>query len=159
MKKVNFLIKLKEEKKLSLVNPSQDVNIAYDTKSQSSFGSAQILLSNEKLEEAVSLIYYSMYYKVLALFGKAGIKCENHMGSIILLKELFKLDNSKILFAKTERIDKQYYIDFEVTKKQVITLINDAKEFNSMIYDFTERLTSYKIAEYREELKDSFLKG
>jgi len=40
----------------------------------------------------------------LALLFKVGIKSENHTASILLLKELFGLDNSKILNAKKERM-------------------------------------------------------
>jgi len=88
-----------------------------------------------------------------ALFYKVGIKCENHSASIIILKDLFKIDNSKISFAKTERVDKQYYVDFEISKQEVENLVKLAEQFNSMLYNFIEKLTTKQADEYREELK------
>ena len=88
-----------------------------------------------------------------ALFYKVGIKCENHSASIIILKDLFKIDNSKISFAKTERVDKQYYVDFKLSKQEVENLVKLAEQFNSMLYNFIEKLTTKQADEYREELK------
>ena len=78
MKKSDFLEKLREEGKLKLVEPSEEVKQAYLRKSASYLDSAKLLLENEKLEEAVSMAYYSMYYSLLALLFKVGIKSENH---------------------------------------------------------------------------------
>jgi len=44
-------------------------------------------LKNKKLEEAVSMAYYSMYYSLLALLFRVGIKSENHTASIFLLRD------------------------------------------------------------------------
>jgi uncharacterized protein (UPF0332 family) len=112
------------------------------------------LIDNDKLEEAVSLAYYSMYHSVIALLFKVGIKSENHTGSIMLLIELFGLDNSKIQNAKKERIDKQYYVDFSINKLEVEETIKDAEDFNSKIYDFIEKLTNDKKEEFRERFVD-----
>ncbi len=45
---------------------------------------------------AISSAFYAMYHAVLALLYKCGIKSENHMGTIILLKEIFKIDNTEM---------------------------------------------------------------
>ena len=128
---------------------------SYIEKSKNSLKSAKILLENNQIEDAVPMAYYSMYNLVTALLYKAGIKCENHAGSILLLKELFGIDNSKVKFAKTERVDKQYYIDFKITNADVINIIRIAEEFNPIIYDFMDKLTSEQIKKYREEFKKS----
>ena len=98
------------------------------------------------------MAYYSMYNMIMALFFKTGIKCENHAGSIILLTELFAVDNSKIEFAKKERVDKQYYVDFKISIKEAENLILLAKEFNSALYDFIDRMTSKDVDKYRDRL-------
>ena len=116
MRKINFLIKLKKEGKLKLIEPSGNVKESYILKSKNSLESAKILLENGQIENAVPMAYYSMYNMLTALLYFAGIKCENHSASIIILKELFGIDSSKISFAKTERVDKQYYINFKVRK-------------------------------------------
>ena len=144
------MTRLRLENVLQLIAPSDTLTNSYIMKSESNLNSAKILLNNDKLEESVSLAYYSMYHIVTALLFKAGIKCENHKASIFLLKELFDVDNNNISFAKTERIDKQYYTDFKLAKKDVIEAINVAEEFNKEIFDLISKINSVKIKEYRE---------
>ena len=154
MKKAGFLIGLHKEKKLQIVEPSEELKEAYMQKSSASIKSAEILLQNSLLENSVSMAYYSMYNMIMALFFKTGIKCENHAGSIVLLKELFNIDNSKIEFAKKERVDKQYYVDFKISRKEVENLILIAKEFNSNLYDFIDRITGKDVNKFRKGLRE-----
>lgn len=152
MRKISFLIKLRKEGKLQIVEPSSNIKESYIEKSKNSLKSAVILLENNQIENAVPMAYYSMYNMLTALLYFAGIKCENHSGAIIILKELFGIDNSKISFAKTERVDKQYYINFKVSRSDVESLIKSAKEFNSMLYDFIDKLTTKQLPEYRKRI-------
>lgn len=154
MKKMIFLAKLYKENKLGLVEPSNEITDSYIKKSESNLVSARILLENDKLEEAVSLAYYSMYHMLTALLFRVGIKCENHSAGIILLKEVFDIDNKDISFAKKERVDKQYYTDFQITKQEVEDTIESAKNFNSRLLDFISRLDNQKTLEYRNRFKD-----
>ncbi len=153
MKKSNFLIRLHGEKKLKLVEPSNEVKDAYLKKSESHLESTKLLQEHEKLEEAISTAYYSMYHMTLALFFKIGIKCENHSAAIILLDTLFGIDNRPISEAKKERIDKQYYVDFSIAREDVDELIAKAENFNAEVLDFIERLNSEIIEKYRKTLK------
>ena len=153
MKKSDFFNRLQEEGKLQMVLPSEEIMSSYLKKSDSHLVSAKLLLKNNRLEESVSLTYYSMYYMLLSLLFRVGIKCENHSAAIILLKELFSIDNSLISFAKKERIDKQYYVDFKIMKEEVKELIEAAEIFNSTIFDFIEKLNSEKIAEFRTKME------
>jgi len=150
MKKINFLIKLKEEGKLQIVEPSENIKIAYLQKSTKSLSSAKALLDIGNLEDSVALAYYAMYHSLIALLFKVGIKCENHSASIIILKELFGIDNSTISKAKSERVDKQYYVDFEVSKDETKEAIEVAEDFIALILDFTERLNETKINEFNK---------
>jgi uncharacterized protein (UPF0332 family) len=153
MKKPDFFNRLQEEGKLQLVPPSEEIMSSYLKKSDSHLESAKLLLENDRLEESVSLTYYSMYYMLPSLFFRVGIKCENHSAAIILLKELFNVDNSLISYAKKERIDKQYYVDFKIMKEEVKELIEAAEIFNSNILDFIEKLNSEKIEEFRMKME------
>jgi uncharacterized protein (UPF0332 family) len=128
------------------------VKAAYLKKSDSFLTSAKLLLDNERFEESVSLAYYSMYYSVLALFFATGIKCENHSAAIILLDEVFGIDNSALKSAKSERIDKQYYVATAPVRSEVITLIKTAESFNAVLLDVTDRLTKDKIESFRKNL-------
>ncbi len=151
MKKANFLTKLQREGKVALVEPSEETQRAYMQKSESYLASAKLLLKNNRLEEAVSITYYCMYYMLLALLFRVGIKSENHMASILLLEKVFGIDNQKIMFAKEERIDKQYYIDFQVTKKDVEDLVQIAESFISDLANTLATLTNENIRMYREK--------
>jgi uncharacterized protein (UPF0332 family) len=129
-----FLNKLKKEKKLELVEPSEDICQSYSDKSADCLKSAKLLLQNNLYENSVTMSYYAMYNQLTAFLFQIGIKCENHAGSILLLKFLF---NNKELFtiisnAKKERIDKQYYVTTkkdEITKEIAVDLLNNAEEF------------------------------
>lgn len=156
MKKTNFLSKLKKENKLELTEPSEEIKKSYIEKSDSSLISAKILLENQRLEEATALSYYSMYHILTALLFKIGIKSENHSASIILLKEIFEINNLKIQEAKKERIDKQYYVDFNVTKEEIESAIEQAEDFNNKIFDFIKKLTNEDIKKYRNKFEEFF---
>jgi len=154
MNKTDFLTKLKKEGKIGIVEPSEEIRQSYTEKSESNLLSAKILLENDKLEESVSLAYYSMYHSLTSLLFKTGIKSENHSASIILLKEIFGIDNSGILFAKRERVDKQYYVNFRITKEQVKDVIRKAEMFNSRMIDFISRMTNEDMGLYRKKFRE-----
>lgn len=156
MKTINFLAKLHKEGKLQLVEPSEVIKESYVKKSESNLISAKILLRNNKLEESVALAYYSMYHLLTALLFKIGIKCENHSASIILLKELFNIDNSEIFFSKRERIDKQYYTDFNIKKEEVTESIKIAEDFNKKLINFIAKLNNEMIKIYRNKFESLF---
>ncbi len=153
MKKRNFLHDLFIERKIQIVNPSENVAESYLKKSNGHLASAKLLCDHEHYEEAVSMAYYSMYHAVMALFFRTGIKCENHSATIVLLKEVYGVDSKPLSEAKKERIDTQYYVDTITTRKDVGDLIQAAEHFNADIVDRIERLTNQKITQYRERLR------
>src|SRR3989344_5520009 len=129
-----FLNKLKKEEKLELVEPSEEISDSYFEKSANCLKSAKLLLQNNLYENSISMSYYAMYNLLLALLFRVGIKCENHSGSILLLKLLFEQNDlfKLISDAKKERIDKQYYVTTEkdeITKEIAEELFNDAENF------------------------------
>lgn len=156
MKRIQFLTKMIKEGKLQLVNPSENISYSYLSKSDSNLESAKILLKSDKLEESISLSYYSMYHCLLALLFKHGIKSENHTASIILLRELFKeKDLADIIgLAKKERIDKQYYIDFEVTRDDCEDMIKKTEKFTIKCKILIKKLDNDKIENIRKEFKN-----
>jgi len=155
MKKSNFLIKLKKQGKIEVVEPSENICNSYIKKAENSLKSAKILLQNNLYENSVSLSYYAMYNSLTALLFKIGIKCENHSGSIILLKNLFgRVDlHRTIKFAKKERIDKQYYVDFTLTKESAIDLLKKAEDFLVKIKLVIKNISNEDIQKLREKLK------
>ena len=153
MSERDFLRRLSREGRLEIVQPREEIKISYLKKSESYLVSAKLLLGHEHSEEAVPLVYYSMYYSVTALLFRTGIKCENHAAAIILLRELFGIDESALEKAKRERIDTQYFVDSTVTRLDVEDLIRAAETFNSRLLDVIDRLGNKEISRYRSTLK------
>jgi len=151
MKKINFLIKLNKEEKLKEVEPSDEIKKAYLQRSNESLSSAKALMKIGNLKDAVALAYYSMYHCLLAALFRIGIKCENHAAAIILLKEVFGIDNTKISKAKTERVDKQYYVDFEVNKEEAEGSINIAEEFIAEMNNLIATLNEGEVKDYHKK--------
>jgi len=157
--KNKFLNKLKKEEKLELVEPSEDICDSYSEKSANCFKSAKLLLQNNLYETSIGLSYYAMYNLLLALLFRVGIKCENHGGSILLLKLLFGEDDLYKLIsdAKKERIDKQYYVTMEkdeITKEIADELLNHAEDFVLRLKLVVKNLNNDDIEELRREFED-----
>jgi uncharacterized protein (UPF0332 family) len=100
------------------------------------------------------MAYYSMYYSVLALFFATGIRCENHTAAVMLVKDVFGINNPAIKAAKKERIDKQYYVTSAPVHDDVVALIRAAESFNAMLLDAIDRLTNEKKESFRIKLKN-----
>ena len=153
-----FLNKLKKEEKLEIVEPSEDICVSYSDKSANCLKSAKLLLQNNLYENSVGMSYYAMYNQLTALLFRVGIKCENHAGSVLLLKLLFgKEELFKIISdAKKERIDKQYYVTTEkdeITKEIAIELLNHAEDFVLKMKVVIKNLSNDAIDELREKFK------
>lgn len=157
MKRNNFLNKLKKEERLELVEPSEDIQNSYSEKSSNCLESSKLLLQNNLFENSIGMSYYAMYNLLLAVLFRVGIKCENHAGSILLLKLLFnENDLFKLIFdAKKERIDKQYYVTTEkdeITKDIAEELLKDAEDFVLKMKLIIKNLNN----EYIDEVKEKF---
>ncbi len=146
------MARLGKEGKLQLVQPNKDLKDGYIQRAKESLSSAKTLYKIGNLKDAVALSYYAMYHSLLALLFYTGIKSENHTASILILKEIFGLENDTIARAKAERIDKQYYVDFKVEKEEVGGAIRNAEEFLNTITDFTAKMRNAEIDQYRKKL-------
>jgi len=156
--KNKFLNKLKMERKVELVEPSEDICTSYSEKSANCLKSAKLLLQNNLYENSIGMSYYAMYNLLLALLFRTGIKCENHGGSILLLKLLFGEDDLYKLIsnAKKERIDKQYYVTTEkdeITKEIADELFNNAEYFVLKIKVVIKNLNNDSIEEVRKKFE------
>ncbi len=156
MKKPSFLGKMKKERKLELVDPSEEICKSYLQKSDNCLKSAKLLFEHNLYENSVSMSYYAMYNSLTALLFKNGIKCKNHAGSIIVFKKLFgRKDMFKLIsFAKEERIDKQYYV---TSKKNFVLTRESAKDMLMKAEDFLVKMKLI-IAEVRNEQIDDVRK-
>ncbi len=153
-----FLNKLKKENKLELVEISEDICTSYSEKSANCLKSAKLLLQNNLYDNSIGQSYYAMYNVLLALLFRVGIKCENHSGSILLLKLLFSENDLYTLIsdAKKERIDKQYYVTTEkdeITREIANELLINAEDFVLKMKVIIKNLNNDSIEELRENFK------
>lgn len=153
-----FLTKLRKDERLELVEPSEAICESYIIKADNCLRSAKLLIENNLFENSVSMSYYTMYNSLTAFLFKIGIKCENHGGSILLLKlllnqnDLFKI----ISDAKEERIDKQYYVITEkdnLTKEITSELLANAEIFLVKSKVIINELNNDSINQFREKLR------
>jgi uncharacterized protein (UPF0332 family) len=158
MKNLDFLSKLKEDGALKLIELSEEISQAYLIKSEKCIQVAKLAYDAGIFENAISEAYYSIYNTVLSLFYKCGIKCENHSGAVILIKDIFGLEDLYEVFSqfKKDRIDNQYYLpikNFEpISKDNCIDKIKIAQRFNLDLRAFTGKITFKEINLIREKL-------
>jgi len=153
MKSWDFLSKLVRQGKLELVESSEEMSLSYIEKSENCSKSARLLYDNGLFENSVTSSYYAMYNFLVALLFGIGVKCENHMGSIILLEEIFgnKKLYEKILLAKKERIDGQYYVTSKVCKDVAREMLEVSEDFILEMKLLTRGLRNEDIKMYREK--------
>ena len=162
MKRPGLLNKLKGAKRLEIAEPSEEICTSYLEKANNCLLSAKILLQNNLYENSISEAYYSMYNSLTALLFRTGIKCENHAGSILLLRKVFRRNDLSraISKAKKERIDKQYYVDskkdFILTKEIAQEMVKTAEGFLIEMKLFINSMNSSDISRFRESFIELF---
>lgn len=160
MKELTFLKSLKRKRIIELIESSEEMKFSYLVKAENCLKSAKILFQNQLYENSTSEAYYCMYNSLLSLFFKIGIKSENHSASIILFNRLFgnKELVKTILWAKGERIDKQYYVETQqivkVTKESCNEMILKAEDFLVKMKLIISELNNEKIYSVRKSFKD-----
>ncbi|MBU0757558.1 MAG: HEPN domain-containing protein [Nanoarchaeota archaeon] len=150
----SFIRTLLLENKIKIVENTENLVESYIEKSKDSLKSAELLYNNNLFDNSVSMSYYAMYHVTVALLYKYDIKCENHTGSILLLRLLGEdVLSKKLKSAKKERIDKQYYADFAATKDDSEQLLKDAKEFVGKAKSKIMMVSNFEKEEIIEKLK------
>lgn len=151
MKIKKLIRELREGKKICLVEPSKEISKSYSLKSERSFDASKLLLSQGFFEESISMSYYAMYNRVLGLFYLVGIKSENHSITISLLKEVFNIENKYLIYAKDERINKQYYPNTRVSTRDSKELLDIAEDFITELENFIDKISNKEIESYRNK--------
>ncbi len=160
MKDLTFLKKLKKNRIIEIVEPSEEMKSSYLIKSENCLKSAKILFENQLHENSTSEAYYCIYNSLLSLLFKIGIKSENHSASIILFDKLFEKRYlvEIISWAKEERIDKQYYVEThqitKVTKESCKEMILKAEDFLVKMKLLINEISNEKINSSRDYFID-----
>lgn len=145
---LSWCFKLKDG--LKAVGPNETLSKSYLEQAKSSLLKAEKDLKNNDLLWATVTIYYSEYYALYSFLQKIGIKCENHVCSILLVTFLLGEEKTKTInLHKDKRLDAQYYMKID-KEGEIKEMLKDAKIFVSRFDELVSNLTEKEINEYRE---------
>lgn len=104
---------------------------------------ADLLITNNSSESAVSRAYYAMYYMVKALLFNIGINARTHQGVIMMFGKHFiktsifeKKYNNILSKALNQRIVGDYEIGKGIEIDLAKDIVNDAHEFVKAAIDY-----------------------
>ena len=147
-KKLGWCFKLKDG--LKVVEPNEMLSKSYLEQAKSSLARAEKDLNDKDFLWATVAIYYAEYYALYSFLQKIGIKCENHICSILAVTFLLGEDKTKIINQhKKKRIDAQYYIKVDQEIK-IRAMLQEAKIFVSNFDEVVSKLSENEISKYRK---------
>src|SRR3989344_1140312 len=152
-KKLKWCLGLKDG--LKMVEPHETLAKSYLKEAKQSLERAEKNFQDGDLLWTTVVIYYAEYYALYSFLQKIGMKCENHLCSILALGFLLGEDKTKIINDhKEKRIDAQYYMKFG-KEEQVDKMLQEAKIFVSIFDELVSNITENEISDYREKLKQA----
>ena len=147
-KKLSWCFRLKDG--LRIVEPNGRLSKSYLEQAKSSLLRAEKDLKDKDLLWSTVAIYYAEYYALYSFLQKIGIKCENHVCSILVVTFLLGEDKTKTINQhKDKRIDAQYYMKVDQEPK-IRLMLQEAKIFVSNFDEFVSKLNENEIRFYRE---------
>jgi uncharacterized protein (UPF0332 family) len=121
------------------VNKSDYINYRFK-RAEESFEEALIMIDNKKWNTAISRLYYSCYYAVIALLLKNNFETKSHSGVRSKFSDVYiktgKIDVKfgKLLSHLADYRQKGDYGDlYDYDDKIVLPLVDEVKEFLSVI--------------------------
>ena len=150
-RQLKWCFKLKDG--LRIAEPNERLAKSYLEEAKSSLDRAEKNFRDKDLLWATVVIYYAEYYGLYAFLQKIGVKCENHMCSILATGFILGEEATRIINQhKDKRIDAQYYI--KIGKEQEIAkMLQEAKAFVSSFDNIVSNLSQEDINSYRNKLK------
>jgi uncharacterized protein (UPF0332 family) len=154
MDKIKWCLKAKNG--LELIEPNDNLSIAYLKKAEDALRAAAVLKDNKDWE--ISSCYYTMYFSLYSILMKIGIKCEIHSCTISFMQNLLKnyFTNEDIdLIEKSQkaRIDTQYYSDRNISDELYKKIIDNVPLFLVKCKNILNEINEEAIKEIREELE------
>ena len=147
-KDINWCLKLKDG--LKITEPNENLAKAYLLEAKYSIERAEKNFKDGDLLWTTVVIYYAEYYALYSFLQRIGVKCENHVCSILSVSLLLGEDKTKTINQhKDKRIDAQYYMKVDQELK-IKSMLQEAKIFVSNFDEITSNLTESEIKEYRE---------
>jgi len=141
---------------IGLTEPSDNLAAAYLKKAEEALDAMHTVHAKDW---KISTGYYSMYFSLYAVFMKIGIRSENHICSLEIMRQLlhqyFKADEiEKLKRAQKSRIECQYYTSQDVPDILSGELMKDVPLFLVRCKGIMNRLTERDIARLREDFKN-----
>jgi uncharacterized protein (UPF0332 family) len=153
MSKINWC--LKKQNGLELIEPSENIAIAYLKKSEDALRAANKLEDN--LDWEISSLYYTQYFAIYSIMMKIGIKSEIHSCTLEFMKEFLnnyfeEIEIDLIIKSEKARNDLQYYSDRIITKAFKLRMKNETPLLFIKCKNILSNLTQKEIFEIREKL-------
>ncbi|MDD3175220.1 MAG: hypothetical protein PHU51_01975 [Candidatus Nanoarchaeia archaeon] len=153
MKQIKWCLNTKNG--LELIEPNENLSIAYLKKAEDAIRAAQSLKDN--LDWEVSSLYYSQYFSLYALLMKCGIKCEIHSCTLefmnVFLNKFFTPDEFELITkSQKARNDLQYYSDKVITKEFYLRMKKESIVFLVKCKNLLNDLTQKERCAIREKL-------
>ena len=138
---------------LRIVEPNETLTKSYIEEAKSSLERAEKNFRDKDLLWATVVVYYAEYYALYSFLQRIGIRCENHLCSILAVTFLLGEDKTRIINQhKDKRIDAQYYMRVD-KEEQVGKMIQEAKMFVSIFDELVSNINEKEIISYRRKLK------
>jgi len=138
---------------LRIVEPNETLTKSYIEEAKSSLERAEKNFRDKDLLWATVVVYYAEYYALYSFLQRIGIRCENHLCSILAVTFLLGEDKTRIINQhKDKRIDAQYYMRVD-KEEQVGKMIQEAKMFVSIFDEVVSNINEKEIISYRRKLK------
>ena len=119
-------------------------------KAKTYLGDADLLITNNSSESAVSRAYYAMYYMVKALLFNIEIDARTHQGVIMMFGKHFiktgifeKKYNNILTKALNQRIVGDYEIGKGIEIDLATDIVNDAHEFVEIVINYLKKSSIY----------------
>ena len=138
---------------LRITEPNERLAKSYIEEAKSSLDRAEKNFRDKDLLWTTVAIYYAEYYALYSFLQRIGVKCENHLCSILATAFILGEDKTKIINQhKEKRIDAQYYMKTG-KEQEVAKMLQEAKMFVSSFDNIVSNLSLEEINSYRNKLK------
>ena len=125
---------------------------SYLQEAKSSLQRAEKDFKDKDLLWATVVIYYAEYYSLYSFLQRIGIKCENHLCSILAVSSILGEEKVRTInLHKKKRLDAQYYMKTG-KEEEVGEMLRNAKIFVAMFDELVSNLTEKEIKIYKEKL-------
>lgn len=150
-RKLKWCFKIKDG--IKVLEPNKIISDSYIKLAKDTLKRAEVMLNEKDVLWTTVMIYYAEYYALYSFLARVGVKCENHLCSILLTKHLLGKTKTELIEEdKERRIDAQYYLKV-VEENKIKNMLNSAKFFVADFEDIISNLDDKKINFFRNKIK------